>query len=511
MAGIDPREAFAALVGMEESARAEYLDAEAYVRFMTKTMDVWSPCGDFVELSFAEEELNPGGLSILVPDDDYWGEYFFGQPYEATRPIVVDLPNWRTFWLTTSFGRIRKGRTRYIEVSAVYCTEYLSWMRIFPDPGFPAEFQPSKYYSPIGPAAEVCCRITMENLIRLQGGLWPVMTHARFFREPDRTEWTQGTYRMDRVSDAVREICEAENLQVVPTLYIHGEDRQPFPEHHVLDRTTLIVDFVPRATDKSFTGTLSGGIIRTAIEVASGLIEWVMYPVADPSSPAAIDELAGRDGEVFPVYRDGEWSPVGEFSQTVHLPMATRITGGGNSPDWVNDVATGVVAGAVGLLGTLIGLPGLRLSFLEERVKNIGFSFHSLEDRRAAELAGPWRLREAFTDASASGLSLQIVQSMRATMHSHRAFASHKIEVENGSPYMVGKHIKTGWPVGVEMPDGTVHVDRVTRIEYERSRSAKGQVTIQIGSGDAEMEPGLQGLSRLRRFGSWLHRVALGG
>lgn len=502
---------FAALDGAERAEREGYLYQRALVRFMTREMQVWSPCGDYREIKFGEKESQAGGLTILVPDDEHWAEYFYEQPRYAARPIVVDLPGWRTFWLTVAFTRTRVGRERFIEVQAVGCIEYLAWMRVFPDPGLPPEFQPSKWYSPIGPAATVCARTVMDNLIRLQGGLWPIMTHARFYRSPDDTSWTTGSYRMDRVLDAVTEICEAENLQIVPRLYIHGEDPQPFPQWHVLDRTTLIFDFVPRSHARSFTGTVSGGLIRTGVEIAKDLLEWVAYPVVDPASPEAIDELAGRDGEVFPLLRDGQWSAVSELSQTVHLPMATRVTAGGKSQDFINDIATGVVAWGVGLLGTFIGVPGLKLGFLEERVKDTMMAFHSLEDRRAAAEGGPWRLREAFSDSQSSGLSLQIVQAMKSTQYAHRGYTSHAAQIANGQPYLVGKHIKVGWPVALEMPDGTVEVDRVTEIGYEDSRSARGKITIQVGSGEAELEPGARGLGKIRRFGTWLHRVALGG
>lgn len=508
---ISSRDAFAVLTGAEAAERELYSRTRPLVRFMTKEMAVWSPCGDYRELRFSDEESVPGGLSVLVPDDDYWGEYFYGQDRRAMRPIVVDLPGWRTFWLTVTFTRTRVGRQRYIEVGAVGCIEYLKWMRIFPDPHLPPEFQPSKWFGPIGPSATVAATVILRNLERLQGGLWPVMTHARFFRTPDGTPWTSPTYRMDEVYGAVKEICDAEDLQIVPTLYIHGEDEQPFPQWHVLDRTTLIFDIVPRFNDHSFTGTIADGLIRTGLQIAEDVLQWVAYPIADPSSPEAIDELTGRDGEVFPVYRAGQWSTVSESRQTVHLPMATRVTAGGKSPDWVNDIAVSVVASAVGYLGSLIGLNGLNLSFLEERVKDVVAAFHSLEDPDAAAAAGPWRLREAFAEAQSSGLSLQIVQAMKGTMHAHRGYTSHEVVVENGSPYLVGKHIKPGWPVGVEMDDGTVEVDRCTSITYEDSRDARGRIVLQIGSGAAELEPGLRSLNRIARFGQWLHRVALGG
>ena len=505
------RQMFATLTGSEHVERDTYANPRARVRFMTKDMQLWAPCGDYREIKFTEKENASGALTILVPMSDEWYSYFYGQDRYAMRPIVVDLPGWRTFWITVSYTQVKEGRDRYIEVSAINCIEYLNGMRIFPDPGLPAEFQPSKYYSPIGPAATVCAKTTMDNLHRLQGGLWPIMTHARFYRSPDPTNWTSGNYRMDRVLDAVTEICDAEDLQIVPTLYIHGEDEQPFPQWHVLNRTTLIFDFVPRTNAKALTGNIVDGLFRTGIEIAKDLIEWVVYPVLNPSDPKGIDEITGRDGEVLPVYSNGDWSPVGEVSQTVHLPMATRITAGGKSPDYVNDVATGAVAGLVGYLGFLIGLPGLKLGFLEERVKDTVLAFHSLEDPRSANVAGPWRMREAFSDSQSSGLSLQIVQAMKSTAWAHRGYTSNTAEVSNGAPYLVGRHIRVGWPVGVELPSGEVTVDRVSEITYEDSRSAKGKITLQIGSGEAELEPGAKGLSKIRQLGAWVHRVAVGG
>ena len=502
---------FATLTGEEQAERTEYTRTRATVRMMTKEMQVWGICGDHSEVTFTEKENAAGGMSVTVPDNELWQEYFYGQPRDTMRPIVTDLPGWRHMWIIVGFTRTREGTKKYIQVDAVSCIQYLDAMRIFPDPGLPPEFQPSKWFSPLGPAATVCAQVTMVNLQRLQGGLWPIMTHARFYRTQDPTSWTSGNYRMDKVLDAVTEICEAEDLQIVPTLYIHGEDAQPFPQWHVLDRTTLIFDFVPRSNSKAITGTVVGGLLRTGIEIAEDLIEWVVYPVLDPKAPEKIDELTGRDGEVFPVYRNGEWSPVGTISQTVHLPTASRITAGGKSPDYVNDVATGVVTTVVGYLGALIGIPGLKLGFLEERVKDTVLAFHSLEDGRVANTAGPWRLREAFSDSQSSGLSLQIVQAMKSTAYSNRGYTSHNVEVANGQPYLVGKHIKVGWPVGVEMPDGEVHVDRCTEITYAESRSERGKITIQIGSGAAEQEPGVKGLNKIRSMASWVHRVALGG
>lgn len=512
MAITNARQAFAHLTGQEQAERDRYGNPRPQIRFMTKTMQTWGPVGDYRDFQFTEEERTPGGMSFLVPDDDHYTEYFYGQSRYAVRPIVVDLPDWRTLWFVTGFDRVRSKGKRYIEVEAVHCLEYLNWIRIYPDPGLPAEFQPSKWRSPLGPAASVCAWITNENLRRVQGGkAWPVMVHPRLFNEPDPTTWTSGSYRMDRLLDALTEICEAEDLQIVLDLHLPGEDEQPFPQYFDLHEPTLVVDFVSRMPIESMSGTIQNGLFRTGIQIVEDLIEWVSYPVLDPQDPVAINELTGRNGEVFPVYGAGQWSPVDELSQKVHLPLASRVTAGGKSPDYVNDVAVGVVSGAVSFIGSLFGLGGLKLGFLEERVKDVALAFHTAEDQRAARESGPWRLREAFAESQSSGLSLQIWQSMKTTLYNHRGYTSHTVVVSNGDPYWVGKHIRVGWPVGVTMPDGTVEVDRCTAIEFEDSRDAHGRVILQIGSGAAEQEPGIRGLSRLRRVGAWLHRVAVGG
>lgn len=513
MAFTNARQAFAALTGDERTERDRYSNPRPLVRFMTKEMQTWGPVGDYREFEFTEEERTPGGMSFLVPDDDHYAEYFYGQSRYAVRPIVVDLPDWRTLWFVTGYNRVRAGVHRYIEVEAVHCLEYLNWVRIYPDPGMPAEFQPSKWRSPLGPAATVCAQITDENLRRVQGGRnWPVRVSPRVFRELDNTTWTSGSYRMDKLLDALLEIAEAEDLQITTDLLLPGEDGQPFLQYGVVvTEPTLFIDFVPRMPVESMSGTVQNGLFRTGIQILSDLVEWVTYPVLDPQEPTAIDKLTGRDGEVFPVYGAGDWSPVDRLSQKVHIPLASRVTAGGKSPDYVNDVAVGVVSGAVSFIGSFFGMGGLKLGFLEERVKDVALAFHTAEDQRAAKESGPWRLREAFAESQSSGLSLQIWQSMKTTLFNHRGYTSHLVEVSNGNPYWVGKHIKVGWPVGVTMPDGTVEVDRCTAIRFSDSRDSLGKVVLQIGSGAAELEPGVRGLARLRRMGSWLHRVAVGG
>ncbi|MBM4549509.1 hypothetical protein GS445_07465 [Rhodococcus hoagii] len=62
------------------------------MRFWSKTLELWGPCGDFRDLRFTDKKLSAGGLTIRVPDNEHWREYFFKQSRYAMRPISVDFP-----------------------------------------------------------------------------------------------------------------------------------------------------------------------------------------------------------------------------------------------------------------------------------------------------------------------------------------------------------------------------------------------------------------------------------
>ncbi|MHC9531774.1 hypothetical protein, partial [Prescottella equi] len=135
--------------------RETYGHPRAKVRFWSKTLEMWGPCGDFRDLRFTDKKLSAGGLTIRVPDNEHWREYFFKQSRYAMRPISVDLPGYRTFWLTTKYGRIKEGRKRWIQVEAVHALEYLNHIHMWPAWWLPAEIQPPSTTG-IGGAITVC-------------------------------------------------------------------------------------------------------------------------------------------------------------------------------------------------------------------------------------------------------------------------------------------------------------------------------------------------------------------
>lgn len=476
------RKLFAQLSREEENARRTYAHPRARVRFMTKSLEIWGPCGEHQGIKFKHKKLTPGSLEILVPENAHWVEYFYGQSRYAMRPIVVDLPGYRTFWLTVRFGRVRRRGKRWIRVEAVHGLKYFDHIRMWPSWEAPAWLQPQSTTG-IGDPITVLKSELAGQLFRLQApgrwiprfnlfsmstwrrnrdAFWPLMINPRSQKATGK--WVITDARMDKFSDVMVEVCKTENIVPTIDLYIHGEDPQPFPEMIELDRNTLIVDFIEK----------------------------------DPDEPVAR-------------YAAGKWSPASEVEQLVHLPMATRITGGGKSPGWLNDLVVNTGNFIAGAIGMAFGIAGLSLGVLTDQLKNKFLAFETWEDKELAEEAGPLRFHETFVAGASTALSLDLAAAMKSTAWDHRGYSSQKIVVANGTDgNYVGRDLEMGDQIEYELPDGTIEVDSLEEIGYEESPT-RIAFELQIGSGEAEREPGSLALAKLRKFTSTLTRAVLGG
>lgn len=530
---IDLRGAHVDLLADEAKERQEFANPRAQLTFWTKDLDVWGYGSDHRELKFSSIKNKPGGSTFLLPDDEHYAAYFAGQHRNTARPISVDLPGWRTLWLVTSFKRVRKGWQRWWEVTAVDPLQFFASMRLWPCPWFPAEFQPIHYWYGIGPAASVMGAAALANFVRLQTGmwsfpnannlfaflpdiknaLWPLMVNPRNKFLRDTSKWTTTTWRMDEALGAFQEVCAAENIQMTYQFFIPWLDEQPFPELMRLDRPTVIFDFVEKGAPAGMTGTIVDGIIRTGLEMADDAMEWITYPILDSDTyDAYLDPLREKLGMLparpLALYTTGDWSPCESFEQTGYVGLASRITAGGKSPDWVNTLAVNGANLALGAIGAAFGFPGLQLGAFEGLVKNKIMAFHSMEDPKRVQTGGAMRFREGWAESSSTGLSLNTFAGMKTAHFLTRDYETHAIEVANGSPYFIGKHLETGDPVAVEKPGGSVAVDCVDQVDYEESRSALGKLVLHIGS-PAPKEPGSAALAKVRQTAGWLNRVAL--
>lgn len=528
-------EAFADFGQQAADDREKYGRATAFMRMWTKDAKLYGPCGDFRDLKFNDKDRTAGGLSFMVPYTEPWIEYFYGQSKYAMRPITIDLPDYRTPWFVVSFGRKWKRGKRWIQVDAVHSLEHYNWIRIWPDWYFPAEFQPSKEHVKVGGACTILKEQLAGNLIRLQGPLfaipagklfdlstwnilrnafWPMMVNPRRTGLADTSPWTVTSAKMDKFSDIAEEVCRAENLSPTIDWFIPGEDPQPFPEFAKLDRVTMICDFVQNDPGFAFTGTIVDGLLRTGLKMADDALEWITYPIlGEDRWDDYLQKGAGTlPGKPIAVYRTGQYSTVGSLDEVVHVPMATRATGGGKSQTWMNDLMVNAGNFVVGVIGSALGVVGLSLGMLTDRLKDVFFAYHSVENLSLAAEAGPLRFKETFATSDSTALSLNLWAAMWSSLWEVAGYESTLIEVSNGSPYWVGRDYRKGSPVGVERANGEVEVQYVREIHFEQKfATVPGRFQLQIGEGDAEREPGAVALGKFRKLASTLTRVALGG
>ncbi|WP_027500401.1 Gp37-like protein [Rhodococcus sp. UNC363MFTsu5.1] len=527
------REAYAEFQHEAEQDRRTYAHPRARVRFLYKDLRLFGPCGDFRELKFSDKNNAAGGLSMKLPDTEHWREYFYGQPKGAMRPIVVDLPGgYRTLWFTVTFGRIREGRKWWIQVEAVHALEHFNWIRIWPLWWSLPELQPKEHIG-IGGSVTVLKEALQGNLFRLQGSLWsiptgdlfkpstwnlarnalwPMMVNPRRMGFRDASKWTTIACRMDAFMDIAQDVCKSENISMTVDIVFPDEDPQPFPELYHLDRPTIIFDFVEKGSRFAFSGTIVDGFLRTVHEMVEDALAWITYPIlGDKGWEAYQQKKEGTlRGLPIAVYRTGKWSTTNRVEQTTHIPMASRVTGGGKSPGWINDLVVNAGNAITGWIGLAIGFPGLQLGVLTDQLRNTVMAFHSQEDLARANEAGPTRFKEAFVESQGTGLSLNTFAAMQAKHHEVRGYTSQSIDVSNGAPYFVGRDVNKGDPIGYELPDGTVHVDHIESIDYEETPTTR-RLSLQIGSGEAEREPGAIALGKFRKLASTITRVALGG
>lgn len=525
------RDTLRELAGDDNRERRSGVSPKPLIRLWTgeDKLRVWAPAGDASAWSMTDLDLEHGTATLTLPYSENWVELFYRKPRYLSRLVTFDYPGgYRAAYFVTSFKRKREGLTRRIEVTCVHISAYLSHVYLWPDPLMPPEFQPSGAYRYLGPACTGLKAALTKNLVRLQAETWalpvnnpfdpanwgllnsalnPIVVNPRRVGLLDTSSWITADWAMESWWDAAVEVCRANDLSIKVDLWLPG-DEQPFPEWLVLRDPRIIVDVVPTARQVNFTGTVVDGVIRDILHLAEDAWNWIAYPILDPAV-SVLDGLAVNQRQRLPFFRAGDWSPVGTSDETTTLPASSRSTFGGKSPDWLNSlIGTGVAAG-VGAIGAAVGIPGLKVGFLEKAAQNKLFAYHSVEDLALAREAGRWRFRESFAGSQTTALSLQALEAAKADRAKNRGRVSHSATITNGAPYMLGVHLVKGQPVAMELEDGTVGVDTLTGVTVTGGR---GQTTVALTVAQPEeLDPGVYALKKIRDTAGWLNRLAIQG
>lgn len=283
--------------------------------------------------------------------------------------------------------------------------------------------------------------------------LWPAVVNPI---NPDIVSpYTVLDARFDMAGEMIKETLDAAGQMLTVRAWFVG-DEQPFPDHAILTRATLIIDVVPRQFDTAVTGTpadLLNGLVRTFDSqanaprvglgtlpaTAAGRLPWVLWR---PQDMAAVTS---------------------DF--TVVKSEDSYVIVGGRSPEAMNRLVAGgakaifggigaALAGAIPVFGPLIVAAANFLGeVVGESLQDKLFAWQSFLDamRRAAHGRFGYRVQVAAGD----GWTLSAFQQGFQMLQAGAGAITVGFEVDDQCVYEQGRDYSVGDQTGV------VHRDRV--------------------------------------------------
>lgn len=295
--------------------------------------------------------------------------------------------------------------------------------------------------------------------------LWPAIVNPRNLDIV--TEFTVLDARFDMGGEMIKETLDAAGLLLTVDAWLEG-DEQPFPEHAILTRPTLIIDVKPRQFDTAATGNISDllrGLVRTFDQDANA------PRVGLGTLPATM-----ADRLPWVVFRPEDMAGVSS-AFTVVKSEDSYVIVGGRSPEALNRLVAGgakaifqggaaALAGAIPVFGPLIQAAGIFLGeIVGESLQNKLFAWQGFLDsmRRAAHGRFGYRVQVG----SGDGWTLSAFQQGFQMLQAGAGAVQVAFEVDDQCVYEQGRDYSYGDQVGV------VHRDRVYASFV--SKTAKGR------------------------------------
>ena len=272
-------------------------------------------------------------------------------------------------------------------------------------------------------------------------------------------------------------------------------DPQPFPEYLELTRNVIIVGIEYTDTVPGLTGTLLDGWIQLAVELGDDLITEVVHPILDPDdmtplpSQTPIGDLLGLSpAQPWPVYRLGEYSGLLNTRVSKKKSTGTVFWTGGRSPDWVNQGIALAISTALEYIGFSMGIPGLG-NLYQGQFDNTVLAFAKVEDRSRARKAGRFCFRHVWCSEGATGFGISTALALRKGWFDSRPRVMRQVEVIDGFPYLIGRHVRKGYPCVFEMPDGGLYIDRISNVKWRRDEGQDLRRVLVVGDDEDDEDP----------------------
>lgn len=322
---------------------------------------------------------------------------------------------------------------------------------------------------------------------------WPIIPAPHnILRDPSKPTIT--SWRFDMALPAMKQGLK--DAQCIPYArqWLVG-DPQPFPEYLELTRNVIIVGIEYTDTVTGLTGTLLDGWIQLAVELGDDLITEVVHPILDPDdmtplpSQTPIGDLLGLSpAQPWPVYRLGEYSGLLNTRVSKKKSTGTVFWTGGRSPDWVNQGIALAISTALEYIGFSMGIPGLG-NLYQGQFDNTVLAFAKVEDRARARKAGRFCFRHVWCSEGATGFGISTALALRKGWFDSRPRVMRQVEVIDGFPYLIGRHVRKGYPCVFEMPDGGLYIDTISNVKWRRDEGQDLRRVLVVGDDEDDEDP----------------------
>lgn len=503
-----PAAAAAHMDGLALAEQEQWRNPACEVRIFDKVYNEEGVCGDYLDLEFTFIKNEAGTLTATLPGDTIFRDHLLHNPdgADATIPIVVDTPAMRWPGKVTTVRLVRLGDgTEIIEIVALHDLEHVAHICMWPSPFAPLWAQVPRHDIGIGPTETVIKTYLAKNLLRLQlpnwrlpdnifdpsawfdigSVMWPIaVVPVNPFT--DTTKWCALSARMQMGDELFEQALKDAGLVLTANLFLPERDPQPAPGWFTLDRPTIVLDVVEKSGVTGPTGTLVDGLISYVAEFLDDSVSPILHPIlGDTYDGDYVQGVLGvKPGKPWAVWREGQYSGIGESEISIHKPTAHTAIVGGKSPDWVNSGISIAIKALLDWLGLLIGMPWLS-NLYSGQLDDVLLAFQAFTDEGRKRRVGPYGYAEEFQTGSGRAYTLDAILSGREALFNTRGYVSHKVTVEDGAPYIFGKHFEIGDLVGFEL-GGTVYTDYVTAATYRDDRKTRATWTLTIGDGSDE-------------------------
>lgn len=550
----------AAAYAANQAAQLKYTPpTDIDIRFYDKFYGLAGVCADYKQLNVVWERNTVGTATIVLKQTD---------------PLVPLVTNcWQVVVpVTIQTGYLRwSGRVEYVDYQykdgeynvICYCTDDFQWfdkVLAWSNPFLPIQIQFPSESLFIGPAITCIKTMCNENLFRLQSGFAEGIDNAisgdldwrawfgtllesngnlqQMLMTPcvvvptdaltDTSQWISLEGRFDKISTLTKQAIKDLGLILTANLWLPG-DPQPAGLAATLTQATIVIDCKDMQGVTGNTGTFIDGITRDLVDIQASILGNTLEPFLNPNNEYAPEgvNIAPALGVNFVkpwvLFTDQPRGGLREFHIIPHSPLAYTVIGGGQSPQWLNDLINESLEWMIDSIEIAVGFTGVPDDLLDGTFDNLLFAFQQIENFDRRQTLGPYGFPEYFQQTGPAYTADEWFALVGA-MWDSRGYNGIQLSFDDGYPYTIGKDLflgalasfaatglniingsgssagSTGFGTTSQGAPNNLYTDYVERITLEDSPTMRRKATVMIGDGRSHDDPALKTMRKLLSF-----------